>query len=884
MRSPRLAVTGKSLYRDPDDLVMSLVEKARAMPEGERETFVRDECGERSDILQQALQYLDWEQQMGDFLLEPLVPPPQPFEQFAPGSVLLDRFRLLRQLGAGGMGTVWEAFDQKLDSYVALKFPKSGMSRYLPPEVRSAREISHPNVCKIHEIHALRGGGSEHDSVDADFISMEYVEGESLSTRLLRGPLTHEERLDFALQLCAGIGEAHRKGVIHRDLKSGNVMVGKGPGGATRLVVMDFGLAYLAEANTTWAGRIAGTPDYMAPELWKGAVPSVESDLYALGVVFWELLSNKRPEALGLTSSTLAWEERPAWKAPTGFGRWDAVLMRCLQPDPTLRFHSAEEIAKELRPSVARRWILASAAAAALLAIGSAYVTNHLAHAPAETVSMALEPFPAPIQKLQATTATKLGGIQGNAHTAFRFVNGKKGSHVLRTSAEPAGKDLTVHASVSDSSSGVTLTDWTATYRPGELHYLPTALTGVVTEALHLPVAVHTKVNGRALSDYQAGLAALRRSNAIQEALRAAEIAVTKDPDSPLPYAELAEVRWRQSRPGLASPDALKECEQALAAAEMRNPDVSEVHRMKGLLEARVGQYTSAIAEYQRAIELDPANGDAYRRLGMTYESNNQLDIALAMLREAVRRDPFQVANQQDLSFLCTKRGLYEEAIEHARKAMTLAPDNAEIHLSLSNLLTSAGPLPQAEAEARRAIELRESGFARHQLGVVLLREQKEREASLEIARAVELGPERCLWWMNLGTAHRRSGRLSDSKAAYSHALQLGEVDLASNPRDAKTRAHLAYLCTQLGDINRAESEVAQAVRELPSDPDVLFFVALTYEALGRRDQAVAAVKQSPVEVTKQIITWPDASGLAQDPRFQSLIQFSSSKDKLSGG
>src|SRR5437899_1249043 len=134
-----------------------------------------------------------------------------PSKEFAPGTVLADRFRIVRQVGAGGMGMVFEAIDQTLDRRVALKCAKPGHQMSLPPEARTAREVSHFNVCKVHDLHTVATGSGE-----VTFLSMEFVEGETLSGRIKRGgPMKPGEALGIARQICSGLAQAHRQGVIH---------------------------------------------------------------------------------------------------------------------------------------------------------------------------------------------------------------------------------------------------------------------------------------------------------------------------------------------------------------------------------------------------------------------------------------------------------------------------------------------------------------------------------------------------------------------------------------------------------------------------------------------------------------------------------------------
>jgi eukaryotic-like serine/threonine-protein kinase len=203
-----------------DDLIMTLVELALNRPEDEQEPYLRSACGDNSELFKQVWSYIRWEKRMDGFLLDPFHPPIEFDVPFAPGQVLLNRFRILREVAEGGIGIVWEAIDLKLDQNVAIKCSKPGFLKQLPPEVRNAREISHPNVCKIFEIHTISAPQGE-----IDFISMEFLEGETLTERLRRGALPKDQRRAVAQQLCSGLAEAHRSHVIHGDLKTNNVIL-----------------------------------------------------------------------------------------------------------------------------------------------------------------------------------------------------------------------------------------------------------------------------------------------------------------------------------------------------------------------------------------------------------------------------------------------------------------------------------------------------------------------------------------------------------------------------------------------------------------------------------------------------------------------------------
>src|SRR5215469_10309652 len=208
--------------------------------------------------------------------------------RFAPGTLLGGRYRILTLLGRGGMGEVYRATDLTLGQSVALKFLPEEASRNqrllerFHGEVRVARLVSHPNVCRVYDIGEIEG---------MPFISMEYVDGEDLASLLTRiGRLPADKAVETARKLCSGLAAAHDRGVIHRDLKPQNIMMNK----RGEVVIMDFGLAAIA-GELTGAEARNGTPAYMSPEQLKGAGVTARSDLYALGLVLYELFTGKRP-------------------------------------------------------------------------------------------------------------------------------------------------------------------------------------------------------------------------------------------------------------------------------------------------------------------------------------------------------------------------------------------------------------------------------------------------------------------------------------------------------------------------------------------------------------------------------------------------------------
>jgi len=259
-----------------------------------------------------------------------------------PGTVFAGRFRVISRLGAGGMGEVFRADDLRLGQPVALKFlsPELAANQraltLFESEVRLSREVTHPNVCRVHDIGEAQG---------RHFLSMEFIDGEDLASLLKRiGRLPGEKALDVARQLCAGLGAAHERGVLHRDLKPANIMLD----GRGRVRITDFGLALLA-GETSQSGEISGTPHYLAPELFSSRTATTRSDLYALGLVLYEIFTGKRAfEGKTLedlrTKHERTFPPSPSTLVPDLDPRIEQTIESCIRKDPSQRPASVSEV------------------------------------------------------------------------------------------------------------------------------------------------------------------------------------------------------------------------------------------------------------------------------------------------------------------------------------------------------------------------------------------------------------------------------------------------------------------------------------------------------------------------------------------------------------
>ena len=263
-----------------------------------------------------------------------------------PGTVLMERYRIVALAGRGGMGEVYRAEDLKLEQEVALKFLPAALAKDADAlarfhrEVRIARQVSHPNVCRVFDIGDWAG---------IPFLTMEYVDGEDLAVLLRRiGRFPADRGAEIARQVCAGLAAAHDHGVVHCDLKPSNVMIDA----RGRVRITDFGLAGLA-GDLREPGQAGGTPAYMAPEQLAGGQPNVKTDLYSLGLVLYEIFTGKRAYDATTLPELMRLRESSSPASPTTLVRdldplVERVILRCLEKDPARRPASALQVAAAL--------------------------------------------------------------------------------------------------------------------------------------------------------------------------------------------------------------------------------------------------------------------------------------------------------------------------------------------------------------------------------------------------------------------------------------------------------------------------------------------------------------------------------------------------------
>jgi tetratricopeptide (TPR) repeat protein len=889
-----------------DELVMTLVETALQRPSAEREQYLRSVCGSNPALYEEVRSRIEWEDRMGPFLREPLVVPHETsHEVFELGERLGGRFRILREVGHGGMGVVYEAVDEKLDRRIAIKCARLGFGSRLPPEARAAREVSHFNVCKLHDLHTAQTPFGE-----VDFLTMEFVDGETLADRIKRaGPLPENEAREIALEVCAGLAQAHRQGVIHGDLKCSNVILSRTLEGRPRAVLTDFGLAklQLAAGGVHVMSVQGGTLEYMAPELFLGERASPASDLYALGVMFHLMLTGRvpvrrqappapqtpvsHPDASTVTLGRPVVEgewEREVEDLPAP---WNRIVPACLAPQPAQRPRSVEEVTGALLPKRSvSRWIPALALAVIVLIAVALWQARERHGPPVRLAVLPMVVEGASIQGVDGIAqdvTDRLSGVRGNflviapgEARANRVDTPEKAkavlgaTHVLRTRLASSGGQLTAMASVIDTASGQTLTDLRSVYALSDAPAMAKALTATVTRAFHLRSGVAESVLPAAYRDYIQGLALIRGtdSNAGDKAIPFFNQAIELDPRWALPYAGLAEAQlWKFNKDD--SRHWLDLAGETISKAKSLNPDSAHVLVVAGAFKQAHGQYDEAVEDLKRATELDPNNPVAWMRLASLNEAMNRPQDAEATYRKAIGAQPGYYRVYSDFGRFYSRHGQYREAEDLFRQVAALVPDYPDGHTFLGLALMHQERYPEAEDAMRRSLRLYESAIILTNLGVLYYRQGRYAEAVPLFERSLAVGPATVVRYSDLGDGYWRLGRTSEASAAYRNAANLAEGELARNPRRAYSRALLGWIYAHLGDPGRAGFEVAQALGLEPDNPNVIQEAVLAYEALGQREKALEALNKAPARLMEELSRQPDLKELQRDPLFVELMK-----------
>ncbi len=624
----------------------------------------------------------------------------------------ISHYKVIDKLGEGGMGVVYKAHDTKLDRTVALKFLPSRLGtdetekqRFIN-EAKAASALDHSNICAIHSIDETDDGNL--------FIVMAYYEGMSLKQKIEEGPLPLKDVVNYTIQIVSGIQKAHEKGVIHRDLKPANIFITIDD----QVKIIDFGLAKAAEqALLTKSGTTLGTVPYMSPEQARGEKVDHRTDIWALGVVMYEMITRQRPfksdYEMALVYSIIKEDPLPVTEiSPEVPGSIDTIVMKCLEKDPDHRYQQMNDLIQELdqinqspEPEKEKQKDIPSIAVLPFVNMNRNDDTEFFCDGITEDISMAL---------------TKLDGLNVAAHNSSFQFKGKtpdlkevgrtlKVNTVLMGSLRSAGNRLRFNVQLSDVRDGYVI--WSERYDRvmEDIFDIQDQISHAVVDALKVELVGNEKqkLKKRSTEDIEAYNLYLkgryywnqRTPESIRKAKQHFERALTEDENYALAHSGKADCFASIGLFGVVSPqEVLDEGRTAALKAIEIDPDLAEGHTSLAFIEAVYNwKWQFADRKFQQAKTLDPNYATApFWRAIFVLSPNGRHDEALTEARLARRLNPTAAIIDSGLAMVYFYANKFNEAIRAAKQTLELDPALLGANWMLGRALVQTGEVQNA--------------------------------------------------------------------------------------------------------------------------------------------------------------------------------------------
>ena len=703
---------------------------------------------------------------------------------FGPGT-RIGVYEITAPLGSGGMGVVYQARDTRLDRTVALKFLPPELTRHAGAKERFLREarvassLDHPNVCTIYEVGEVPDGDVGHADDAQLFIAMAHYDGETLKQRIDRGPFDVAEAIDIATQVARGLGKAHDAGIVHRDIKPANLIVTTD--GLVK--ILDFGAAKLVnDVGLTQTGTTLGTVAYMSPEQAAGAEVDGRSDLWALGVVLYEMLAGRTPfggegpqavihNLLNNEPAPLR-EARPDLPAPL-----DAVVRRALSKDASQRYQQAAEcvtalqaVQRELESAVTEARPAAGDATPSIAVLPFANMSpdpdqEYFCDGLAEELIDAL----ARLEGLKVVARTSTFKFKGQADD-IRLIGEQLGVEtVLEGSVRKAGNRLRINAQLINIADGYHL--WSARYdrTMDDVFAVQEEIAQAIVEKLKIelvgePDAPLVKVSTTNLEAYNLLLEGRHHRmrftmRGFGRALECFEQALTIDADYAMAHAGIGWVHGIRSvlghvAPREAFPKVLEASERALSI-DLECGEARSV--LAGFRHWYDWDWAGAEREYRLAIELSPSSADAHAEYGHFLGSRGRPDEAIAEARRGVELDPLSLPSNRILALTLLRAGRLDEAADQCRKTLDLEPRYFPARWHLAQALSATGRDEEAVSVLEAGREdaggepLTETNLGMHYAAVGRAQEARAILGVLKRRREEGYLSAACIAWVHMG-------------------------------------------------------------------------------------------------------------------------------------
>jgi serine/threonine protein kinase/tetratricopeptide (TPR) repeat protein len=626
----------------------------------------------------------------------------------------VSHYRILEKIGEGGMGVVYKAEDTRLKRTVALKFLPKEFTKDTPAierfmlEAQAAAALDHPNICTIYEIN---------ESEDQTFISMAYIKGKSLKEKIESGPLEIEEALNIAAQVAEGLQEAHEKGIVHRDIKPGNVMITE----KGQAKITDFGLAKLEwGTDLTKTATIMGTAAYMSPEQARGEKVDLRTDIWSLGCVLYEMLTGKRPfqsvHDQAVIYSILKEKPVPMKEIRIDIPqKLEQVIEKCLEKDRRKRYKDMSALIDEIKSIVLKPKLL---------------VSEKPSIAVLPFINMSADPeneyFSDGLSEDLINALTKITDLHVVARTSSFAFKGEKVDireigrklnvdNLLEGSVRKVGNRVRITAQLIKVEDGYHLWSDRFDRNMEDVFAIQDEITEKIMEKLLVALDVHEKtprehrpVSLEAYDLYLKGRYCINMFS-MDKALAYYNQAIEKDPDYALAYASIAEVYTLYSTGFdiLPSKDTMPKARKAAQKALQLDPDLAEAYVSLGLVTLSYDWDRKATRQYfHKALELNPNSASAHQWIEFywTYMEADP-DTATAHLERAQELDPLNFLIKVRLGFMSIFKRDYDGALDQFKALFDFEPNYAMLYLSFATAYALKGMYDEALSYGKKMME-----------------------------------------------------------------------------------------------------------------------------------------------------------------------------------
>ena len=845
---------------------------------------------------------------------------------------IFSHYKILEKLGEGGMGVVYKAKDTKLKRYVAIKFLPHHITaseeerERFKIEAQAAAALNHPNISTIHAIEEFE---------DEVFLVMEFIDGLELKEKIKKDEISLEEGLNIAFQIAEGLKAAHEKNIVHRDIKSANIMINKN----CQVKIMDFGLAKIEEnVQVTKMGMTVGTAAFMSPEQARGEEVDARTDIWSFGIVLYELLTGQLPFQGSYEQAVMysILNEEPVSLSslrkdvPSDL---EEIVNKCLQKDANNRYQDISSVLEEIKnlgkepeqgpviekeiPPVSKpgfrinhKWVTAFSVLFLMTLLVlfvippiwqkiSGPQQQHLLVLPLKNIgdNPAKQAF---CDGLVETMASKLTQLE-QVHSSLWVV---PASEVIRNKIQSPseakqifGVNLVVSGSVQQIDKKILLTlnlidaknvrqissavidvdesELLSLQKQSIEQLLGMLKLELQPENQNVLYAAETTVPG-AYDFYLQGRGYMQRyenPDNLDTAIELFKRAIEQDSLYAQAFSSLGEAYWRKYET-TKNELLIDDAKFQCEKAEQLNNELAGVNITLGLIYNGTGNYKLAVDVFKKALQTEPTNSDAFRGLAKAYEAFEKFDQAEQTYKKAIELKPDYWGGYNDLGVFYFRNSRYDDAIVQFKQVIGLTPDNQRGYNNLGGIFYLKENWLEARKMFEQALKIKKTYRVCSNLGTLYYIEGRFEDAVKMYEMALDLNSEDYLIWGNLASAYFwTEDQREESFEFYKYAIELAEDKLKINQKDPVLISNLAQYYSMIDERDKSLSLIATALELASNNARIMYHACSVYEQLGDREEAIHWIGEALKNgySYSEIKHQPELKELTADTRFKQI-------------